>query len=205
MNKLLRLIFVLTFASLLACGSSGGGGGAPPPPTTGNCLLNNQSGVSIDTVNFSDSGSILWGPDQLTGSLSSGSTFTITNIPPGTYDGRAINYGASSTYYAYLFGIPITVGNTYTITALSTSFTGTVETINNFVGESIAELYISPVSSGTWGLNQLSSPITTGSSLQITDIAPGSYDIGYHWSDGVDTYQMGISVSSLTTFSMTWN
>jgi hypothetical protein len=50
-------------------------------------------------------------------------------------------------------------------------------TLYNDTSLPISELYLTPTISSTWGPNQLSSPIPSGSSYTITEITPDIYDV----------------------------
>lgn len=74
----------------------------------------NNSGTTIYYLYVSPSSSELWGNDQLGSSvISSGSSFTVNNIPAGTYDFRATN---SSGYNVYEIGYYMGPGTSHTWT-----------------------------------------------------------------------------------------
>lgn len=79
-------------------GDSGGGGGGGTSGVASVRVVNN-SGYTIYYLYISPSSSGTWGPDQHGSSvISSGYSFTVNNIPAGTYDLRAVNSLGDSVY-----------------------------------------------------------------------------------------------------------
>jgi subtilase family serine protease len=80
----------------------------------------------------------------------------------------------------------------------------TLTVVNNY-SLPLAVLYISPSSAPTWGSNWLSSPMPTGSSRTISNIAPGTYDLRVEASNGAFAEQRGITKAAGATFIWTLN
>ncbi len=73
---------------------TGQGGGAPGGGTTGGTTLTivNNSGRDIVQLYLVPQNSANWGPDQLAGDvIPNGTSYDITDIPPGYYDFRAVD------------------------------------------------------------------------------------------------------------------
>lgn len=90
-----------------------------PVPTTGNVkVINGSSSYSITELYISPSSSSTWGANQLSSSIPAGGSHTVTNVPPDTYDLKAV-FSNGSTYTKFDF--TVSAGQTTTITATSTS------------------------------------------------------------------------------------
>lgn len=108
---------------MVGCGSDGGGGGppAPPAPTTFTFNVVNNSGLTVHEFYLTPSTSSLWGPDQFSTDLASGSTRSITGVAPCgvLFDYLAINGTFTIPVVAWgpAFDIPMPAcGGTYTLT-----------------------------------------------------------------------------------------
>jgi hypothetical protein len=191
---------LLLSSVVFSCG--GGGGGSTPPPTTGSFKLTNSSGFTIDEVYVALSSDSSWGAIQNSSTIPSGSSWTLTNITPDTYDMRAVVNGAYSTYFTYATGFAITAGATHSITTNLSGFTGSLILTNTNATYSITAVYVSPASSGTWGANQISSSIAPSATRQIIDIPPGSYDVRIY-RNAAYTYSYGILIGSIAYTNLT--
>ncbi len=81
--------------------------------TTGSLKISNLSGKTINYAYLSLASSSAWGVDQLGSStIASGSNYTLTSIPPGTYDFKAILADGTSRYS---YGFIISAGSTRTV------------------------------------------------------------------------------------------
>jgi hypothetical protein len=202
-----RAFFVLLlFPLLIACG--GGGGEYTPPPGGGGTQygavrLNNASGVTIDEFYLTPSSSSSWGVDQLgSGTLPTGSFFDVSTVPVGTYDARAVVLGVFSIYHGDSYGFSVTANSTYNISAGPSSFTGSLEIVNDTAAANIIALYVVPSSSATWGSNQISSPIGPGGSQHLYYMSTGSYDVKVVWNTGPDSIYFNNTISSLTLLTL---
>jgi hypothetical protein len=175
MKKSLSWIVLLVFslAVLSACGG-GGGGSAPAPIATGSFQLTNSTASAIDEVYVTLSSNSSWGSKQNTTPIPASSQWTLGSIPVGTYDSEAVIIGGISAYFSDNWGFPITAGNTFTTTATTAGFSGSLIVNNNNATYAIIALYISPTAYGA-GVNQLSASIAPSSSDQIVGIPPGTY------------------------------
>ncbi len=169
MNWVVLCVFAMLFAGC------GGGGSSAPAPTTGSLKVDNSfSTFWIDEVNVALSTSSSWGTKRNTSVIAAGSSWTLSGLAAGTYDARGVSIGAISTYYAYSYGFPITVGTTYSLTATDSSYTGSLIVYNTNLTFPITALYISATSLGG-GSNVLSTSIAPGATRQIVNIPSGSY------------------------------
>ena len=108
--------------------------GCPFTPPAGKTLtLENYTGYTMTEMNMrSQSKGELWGADQLRGTDLAGdggpnSTFTVTGIPDGTYDLRAIfntPAGGASSYAVFRFNVPFDQSLRWVFSLFQTS-TGT--------------------------------------------------------------------------------
>ncbi|HEC24278.1 MAG TPA: hypothetical protein ENI95_15325 [Chloroflexi bacterium] len=153
----------------------------PPPPTAtpapagATMIIENASAQTVCYVYVSPTSSDTWGDDQLGPDtvIGSGERFTLTDIPPGTYDLRATDCDGNNLDLR--FGVVIDAsGFTWTIATSSVSLT-----LENQSGALLCFLYISPTTDDTWGLNQLPEGfrLSTGSTYTITGIPAGTYDL----------------------------
>ena len=158
--------------------TSGTGGG------TGSLkITNGAASYTMNDVYLKTAGSSSWGTDQLMSTIAVGGTFTLTNIPAGSYDLKVVfQYGA--TYYQY--SITITAGATVLVTATpSAPVTGEYK-ITNGSSYSMTEMYFVQAGSSSWGVNQLpsSTSIAAGGAFTLTSISPGYHDLKVVFSSG---------------------
>ena len=115
--------------------------GCPTAPTGQSLTLENYTGYTMTEMNMrSTAKGELWGADQLrdtdlSGDGSADSTYTITAIPDGTYDLRALfNTPAGSTgkYAVYRFGVPVENALRWVFSLFTTS-TGTYSNVQTIV------------------------------------------------------------------------
>lgn len=195
-------IWVALAALLLAALACGGGEEPtptvppPPPPTAtaeptkappteepkqpeaggGTLEIVNQTDEAVCYVFIAPSNSEDWGPEQLGEGnvVAAGETFTITNIPPGTYDLKAENCSneiVARNYEVKLGAIDIT----WTLGEASLASL----ILENNSSVTMCYLYITPDVSDGWGPDQIGEGniIASGDSFTITDIPPGTYDL----------------------------
>jgi hypothetical protein len=121
-----RLFFVLASFVLLVAGCGGGGSDilssvlpvAPTTGGTGSWRVVNNSSRTIMNLYISPTSSSSWGVDQLGSStIAPGASFTVNNIPAGTYDSKIV----------------MSSGNSYTINNIVIA-AGQTTTINNPAG-----------------------------------------------------------------------
>jgi hypothetical protein len=164
---------------------SGGGGGSGSGTGTAQLTIINNSGVTIFYAYISSSTSTEWGDDVLgADTIPAGGSFTITDIPEGTYDLKAED--SSHNIIETQMGITLSGEMEWTVTGAGGgggggSGTGSTLTIVNNSGRDVWYMYIVPQNSAGWGNDQLGSDIiATGSSYSITNIPPGLYDIRFN-------------------------
>jgi hypothetical protein len=208
MKRLIALSLTTLALALSSCGDEEEVSPAAlaPAVTTGSLkLLNNCSTSSITSAHLSPSSQSTWGANKLSAAIAAGSNFTMTDLTPGNYDGKAVVLGVYSIYSGVLFNIPITAGNTYTATANDSTFTGSMEITNGTVGSNITGLYVSPTSSPTWGPNYATSNITPSGKKHLYDMPAGNYDVKVVWNVGADSIYTGGGVASLVLTTLTVN
>jgi hypothetical protein len=199
MHRFLAVASLLLVAACGGGGSDGGGGGGGG--TTGSLQVVNSTTFTITQLFVSPASAGTWGPNQLTSAIAPSGTFTLTNIPVGTYDFKAV--ASDGTTYWQRNSVSITAGGLVTWTLLPpVPTTGSLQVVNNHCNP-IGELYVSPASSGVWGANQLLSSITPGGSLTLTSIPVGLYDVKAVGTDGVVWTTYGISITAGGTY--TWS
>jgi len=186
--SLMAFILVMLVSSCGGGGSSTAPEAAAPVPavTTGTLRFHNGATVQIDHGYLSPTTTTTWGPDQLSTPLLAGTYGDLTNITAGTYDAKARVIRTFSIYSGYLYTIPIVAGSTFNLYCTNSSFTGSIKMFNNALPASnITELYVSPTTSTTWGVNQITSPILPSASAYIYDVfttPTATYDIGIRFA-----------------------
>jgi hypothetical protein len=172
------------------------------PAATGSLKVVNNYTYPITELYVASSTSTTWGSNQLTAPIPVGGSFTLTNIPAGTYDLKAV---AADGAYVENYGVSITAGGlfTWTLSPSTGPTTGSLTVVNNY-SYPITALYVTPSSSTTWGVNQLSAPIPVGGSFTLTDIPPDTYDFAADASNGVywERYGQAIAAGSLFTWTL---
>ncbi|MDY6876577.1 MAG: hypothetical protein SWK90_10320 [Chloroflexota bacterium] len=158
----------------------------PTPPLAPTAMLEiiNDSGADIWYVYLSPSTSDLWGDDQLGGyAIADGESFTLTDIPFGTYDVKAedADYDIIEFWLDVEFDGPMT----WTVTGPDGLDTATL-TIVNSTGVEIWHVYLAPSFSDEWGDDQLGDDvIADGERLTLTGIPFGVYDVRAESADHV--------------------
>src|SRR5512145_2548015 len=152
--KWIKNLVALGAAAMLLAGCGGGGGGssAPAAPTTGSVQFTNSSTLyAIDEAYLALPTDATWGAKRNPSAIATGTSWTLSGITPATYDSSITSYGSVSNYYAYSYGIAVTAGSTYTLTASNTSYTGTLVVNNTNGTNSITALYVSTSGYGVGG------------------------------------------------------
>ena len=131
----------------------------------------NQSGQEIWYVFISLSDAEEWGDDWLGGDIiPDGESYILTGIAEGIYDVLAED--ADENAIETLWEVEITGENTWTVTAVAAS----LEVVNGSL-DIIAELYVSPSTSDSWGDDWLGgSAIKSGGSFIAEGLANDTYD-----------------------------
>jgi len=179
-KKVFLIIFsIFLFSAVVGCWSSSDDG--PPWHFRGDLTLYNDTSLSINKLYLTPANESTWGPNQLSSDLLSGDSYTITDIIPDIYDVKAVMIGNLSTYYGYIYDIPIEARRTFDLYAYNSDFSGSLEIVNNTAGSYIEEIYVSPKNTSSWGPNQIDSSIAPGDSIHLYDLAPYSYDVKIVW------------------------
>jgi hypothetical protein len=186
------LLFLGT--GLLACG---GKSTKTPAPTTGSLALTNNATATINEVYVTPVSSTVWGPIQNSAAISPGSTWTLSGLPAGSYDGKAVSIGAVGRYNAYASGLLITVGTTYPTSIVNSSFTGSLR-VTNGPFSTITGLYVVPAGAASWGANQLTSTIPPSGVLVLNNLGAGAWDVRCFHADLTANAGYSIGVASLS-------
>ncbi|MDY7080119.1 MAG: hypothetical protein SXV54_24830 [Chloroflexota bacterium] len=145
----------------------------------------NDSGADIWYVYLSPSSSDEWGDDQLGDTvIAAGESFTLTDIPFGTYDVKAD--GAGSNVIELWLDVEFDGPMTWTIVGSESLDTASL-TIVNSSGVDIWYVYLSPSFSDEWGDDQLGDTvIAAGERFTLTSIPFNFYDVRAESADHVE-------------------
>lgn len=185
----LSILFVLVL--------SGCGNNASSPRLTGTIELNNGSNVMIDRFYLVSIEEASYGSDNVTDFVYPGESRSFVNITPGNYDAKIGVNSTDSDYFAYVYDIPITAGNTIFLKVDNSSFTGSLEIINNKIAAKISGVYFVPSNASAWGDNQISSVIGPSEALHLYDVEPGLYNVKVVWDDGSESIHNDVRLESL--------
>lgn len=191
----LILCSIILLGVLASCGQDDyddGYDNAPPPPNyiSGRITLYNDTLLPIREIYLTPSSSLTWGSNKLSTDLLPGGPrepelWTFVVMIPDIFDLKVATVDAQSTYYAYRYDIPIRASYKVVLYAKDLDFTGSLEIFNDASSEDIVAIYVSPKGLNIWSPNQIKSgSILPGDSIQLLDIAPGSYDVMIEWSNG---------------------
>lgn len=173
----MRSFVAISAVLVLACGG-GGKSSNPPPPSTASVTVVNNTSLPLTEVYISLSTSSTWGANQITSSIPAGGSRTITSIPPGTYDLKAVAQDGS---YATSMGHALAAGGTYTWTITQNPNTTTSLYVHNTSSYTVGYLYVVPSPSGangSWGSDQLGTyTIAPGATFTLTGVPVGTYDL----------------------------
>ncbi|MCA1828862.1 MAG: hypothetical protein ABR567_01770 [Myxococcales bacterium] len=100
----------------------------------------------------------------------------------------------------------VTVNGDRSVTANFTSQQQTTASLKvvNSSSNTVAQLYVSPASSGNWGANQLTGSIAPGAAFTLINIPAGSYDLKAIASNGITYWQTQSAVSLTAGGLFTW-
>lgn len=170
----------------------------------GSLKIVNSTSKTIEEVYFSPTTSSTWGVNQLTDTISSESTWILNYIPPDNYDLKVVFSDTSDitgSQYIDYSAATITAGGTVTITLTDSNIQGSLKITNN-TSKTISEVNVSPTTSDTWGVDQLTGTISTGSTWTLNEIPPGDYDLRVIYSDS--TYTIEWDVRIIGNLIYTW-
>jgi uncharacterized repeat protein (TIGR02543 family) len=140
-----------------------------------------------------------WGQDLLATQINPAGTYTLTSLPVGSYDFRAV--ASDGIAYWQTNAVAITNGGTFSWTLPSPAM-GSLSVTNHHCVE-ITELYVRPSSSPSGSPNQLASPIASGAGTFTLALPAGTYDVSAVGADGQTWATNGISIPNAGTF--TWS
>lgn len=178
------VLAVCALALLAACGG-GGDDPPPPPPTTGALTVANHHCIPIEALYVRPASTADWGPNQLAVVVAPGASFTVGQLPPGTYDVWA---EAGDGVYWDDYGIAIPAGTMYPFPLNMPAGTGCVKVVNSS-GYDIGPLYAAATPDGctygTWGNDQLGGGfLARGQSFMLSIMAAGDYDLWAYDTSG---------------------
>jgi len=171
----------------------------PPTPTVGALSVTNGTASSIAELYLSPAAATTWGPNRLTTQIAPGGTFTLADVPAGTYDVMAI--ASDGIAYWLTSAVSIVGGGLHTWTLLPPD-TGSLAVVNNHC-IAVDQLFLKPSSSPNWSPNQLVSPVAPGATFTITSMPAGNYDVSAVALDLESWTTSGITVTLGGTF--TWS
>jgi hypothetical protein len=195
-SRIIRTLYALVGMGLLACGG-GSSSSSPPPPTTGAVQLTNATSTYINEVYLSSTTASTWGPIQNSSSIAPSAAWTLTSVPPGSYDGMAVIIGSVGRYNSYSWDFPITAGTTYAATVYPSSFTGSLRVLNGATS-SIVGLYVVTAGAATWGANQLPGPVQVSGAFVLNDIDTGTVDVKCVHADGSTNTGYAVGIASIS-------
>jgi hypothetical protein len=186
---------------------STGGDSQPAPSTLGNggggvsyLDVVNETGIQICYLYVAPSTSEEWGDNQLQSGkmIEGGSTFTLTDIPAGTYD--LATQDCQGDGVAQEFGVEFTAdGVTWTLS------TDTVELVLvNDSSATICYLYVSPSEAEDWGPDQFGEDtvLDPGATFTLTGVEPGQYDMLVESCDGLTLEEYGLDLTQNFTYTV---
>ncbi len=172
----------------------------PAAAQAGTLDIVNQSNSTICYVYVSPTTSAEWGDDQLGAGnvVAPGTTFTITNVPEGTYDLRADD--CDNNPIVEEFGVVVTpAGITWTISGITSTLV-----VVNATSLEICYLYLSSSNSGDWGPDQLGTQtLPSGMRFTLTGLEPDSYDLRVETCNGIWKEEYGLNLRTDLEFTFT--
>lgn len=168
-------------------------GGGSRHDSQGSLEVVNNGTVAMTQLFVTPSASSTWGVDQLApGVLLPGESLTLTRLFPGFYDVQA---HFSDHTLDEVFDVQVGDG-LITVLDMANSGTGTVSVFNNST-LAVTEVYLTLATSSTWGPNQAAgTPIAPGASLDLTGVAPGTYDLKVVFAGGTVATPPSFAVSA---------
>jgi hypothetical protein len=154
-----------------------------------NLAVLNQTTSDICYLYVTQAASDDWGPDQLgdTDTISPGSTFTVTNIPAGSFD--VLSEDCNHNVISWNYGVSLEGQTEFTLTV---SGAPDILILENNSSKQFCALYISPPDATSWGRSQLNSDHPVDASTQRTFvIGPGTWDLRAETCDGQSVERTG--------------
>ena len=170
-------------------------------PGLGSLYVVNSTSYTITELYVSPAGAGTWGPNQLVSPIvPTTGTFTLTSIPVGSYDFRAV--ASDGIAYWQTSSVSITDGGLATWTLLPPQV-GSLSVVNSHC-VALTELYVRPSSLPTYSPNQLTIPVDPMGTFTLTGIPVGTYDLQAAAIDGTTTWATnGIPITAGGTFTWT--
>jgi hypothetical protein len=172
-------------------------------PPAGSLRVVNSTSYTITQLFVSPASQGTWGADQLPTTIPPGGSFTVVDIPAGTYDLKAV--ASDGTTFWQTNGITIPASGTYTWTLLPAL--GALRVVNGS-SYTVWYLYLAPSPSGCslgrWGADRLgSNTLAPGYAYTLTGIPAGTYDLRAQSPSGIVWTECATSIAGGTTFSWT--
>ena len=165
----------------------------------GSLQVVNSTTFVIAELYASPAGAGAWGQDLLAAQINPTGTYTLTPLPVGSYDFRAVASDGISHWQTNT--VAITDGGTFSWTLLPPDM-GSLSVVNHHCIE-ITELYVRPSLSPSWSPNQLASPVGSGAGTFTLDLPAGTYDLSAVGADTLTWATNGIVIPAAGTF--TWS
>lgn len=186
------------------------GGDSPPAPSslgsgssTSGLDIVNESNVEICALFVTPSTSEEWGDNQIgsTGAVAQGETFTLTDIPVGTYDLLAEDCQGNGL--AQEFDVVFTEeGITWTLSGDIEESTVQLDLINDS-SVALCYLYVSPSDAEDWGPDQFGEAVLEpGMTFTLEGIVPGQYDMLIESCDGLTLEEYGLDLTQDFTYTV---
>jgi hypothetical protein len=176
----------------------------PSETTAGNVNLAvlNQTSTDICYLYVTKAESETWGPDQLgdTDTVAPGSSFTVTNIPAGSFD--ILSEDCNHNVISWNYGVVLDGRADFSLTV---SGAPDILILENNSSKQFCALYISLPSADSWGRSQLNSDHPVDSNTQRTFvIGTGTWDLRAETCDGQSVERTGQVIDKgETTWTLT--
>jgi hypothetical protein len=185
---------------------SGCSGGSPvlvqtctPAPTTASLVFVNNTTYFVSELGLVPTGTVGYGSAINSSPIPPGGSYTITNIPPGTYKAAAVIPISGVPYYTYWNSISLNAGDADQITGNPGGYTGAMQVNNTNSLWNLIDVRVSPTGLATWGSNVLTGPIVPGGSELVYNMVPGTWDLRCALADGSVSYGYAWIISPLST------
>jgi serine/threonine protein kinase len=170
-------------------------------PAGVNVKIVNNSDDAICFVYIAPSGAKDWGEEQLGEDrvIAAGGSFTLTGLPPDTYDLQAEDCNHETVARDY--GVELDAEDfTWTISGVE----GAKLILENRASLAICYLYVTPDSSDGWGPDQLGEDnvVDSGEDFTLTDIPPGTYDLRAESCEGKSAEHQDAEIETEFTWTI---
>jgi hypothetical protein len=189
---------------------STGGDSQPAPSSLGSGSstsgldIVNEANIEICALFVTPSTSEEWGDNQLGSgnTIAVGETFTLTDIPVGTYD--LLVEDCQGNGLAQEFDVEFTEeGITWTLSGNVDESTVQLDLINDS-SATLCYLYVSPSDAEDWGPDQFGEEtiLEPGMTFTLEGIVPGQYDMLVESCDGLTLEEYGLDLTQDFTYTV---